>query len=352
MANQQHLDILEKGVEVWNWWRQEMPDIIPDLEAASLREMCLDGIDLHQANMRRVDLYRTSLCRANLREADLHMANLYRVDFSNADLRKATLRGADLIRACLVGTSLHEADLRWIKLGEADLSGADLRACAVYGVCAWDITLDGVKQSNLDITNDKSHTIIVEDLETAQLIHMLLNYKKVRNVINSVKKKGVLILGRFSEGGGDILQSIAAKLRKDYDYLPMIFDFDRPDTLDYTETVQLLTTLSKFVIVDLSGPSVPHELHATIPHFQIPFVPIIDRRRTIHFMFRDFLKYEWVLSPFGFIDEASLMIAMHSQIIEPAEKKIKELGQKYDEKMKDLEILNAPDGEQVSHVTD
>jgi hypothetical protein len=351
MANQQHLEILEKGVEVWNRWRQEAPEVIPDLEAADLREKQLDMIDLHKANMKRADFYRTSLRRANLCEADLHMANLYRVDFSEADLGKAKLRGADLVRACLIKTSLYEADLRWIKLGETDLSGADLTGCSVYGACAWDIKLENVTQSNLDITSDRTHTIIVDDLETAQLIHMLRNYKKVRNVINSVKKKGVLILGRFADGGEEVLQLIAARLRE-YDYLPMIFDFDRPDTLDYTETVQLLTTLSKFVIVDLSGPSVPQELHATIPHFHIPYVPIIDQRRKVHFTFRDFLRREWVLSPFVFADEVSLMLEMQMRIIEPAEAKIKELGLRYDEKMKDLEVLNAFNGEQMSHVTD
>lgn len=340
MANQQHLEMLEKGVEAWNKWRQDMPDIIPDLEAANLRERNLDMIDLHKANMDHIDLYKASLCGANLYEANLHMAHLYRGIFSDANLCRATLRGADLVRAKLIRTLLCEADLRWVKLGETDLSGADLTGSAVYGVCAWDITLDGVKQSNLDITDERAHTIIVDNLETAQLIYMLRNYKKVRNVINSVKKKGVLILGRFSEGGVEVLQSIATKLRDEYDCLPMIFDFDMPDTLDYTETVQFLAMLSKFVIVDLSGPSVPHELYATIPHFCIPFVPIIDQRRIEYFTFRDFRKYDWVLPIFRFADEYHLLLEMRKSIVEPAEKKIKELGQRYDENLKDPEVLN------------
>jgi hypothetical protein len=345
MADPHHLEILGKGVEVWNKWRLDYPEIVPDLEDENLQKRHLDAIDLRKANLKRANFDKASLRWADLCEADLHMTNLYRVDFSDANLTKATLKGADLVRACLVRAKLCEADLRWIKLGETDLSEADLTGCAVYGACAWDITLDNVIQSNLDITSDRSHTIIVDDLETAQLIHMLRNYKKVRNIINSVKKKGVLILGRFADGGVDILQLIAAKLRE-YDYLPMIFDFDRPDTLDYTETVQLLTTLSKFVIVDLSGPSVPQELHATIPHFHIPFVPILDQRRTMHFTFRDFLRREWVLSPFVFTDEISLIGAMQTRIIEPAEARIKELGLRYDERMKDLDLLNGPDGEQ------
>jgi hypothetical protein len=34
MANQQHLAILKQGVEVWNQWRKEHPEIRPDLSEA------------------------------------------------------------------------------------------------------------------------------------------------------------------------------------------------------------------------------------------------------------------------------------------------------------------------------
>jgi len=31
MANEEHLKILKQGVEAWNKWREENPDIEPDL---------------------------------------------------------------------------------------------------------------------------------------------------------------------------------------------------------------------------------------------------------------------------------------------------------------------------------
>lgn len=34
MANQEHLDIVKQGVEVWNQWREENPDVRPDLSDA------------------------------------------------------------------------------------------------------------------------------------------------------------------------------------------------------------------------------------------------------------------------------------------------------------------------------
>ena len=120
-----------------------------------------------------------------------------------------------------------------------------------------------------------------------------------------------------------MLQSIAAELRK-MKYLPMLFDFDRPDKRDYTETVKTLAGLARFVIVDLSGPSVPQELYATVPHFDIPFVTIIEAGRKAHSMFRDLLKYPWVFPPVTFTDKQQLMELLPSRIIEPAEKKCEE----------------------------
>ena len=34
MANPEHLEILYQGKEVWNRWRDENPEIVPDLSAA------------------------------------------------------------------------------------------------------------------------------------------------------------------------------------------------------------------------------------------------------------------------------------------------------------------------------
>ena len=147
-----------------------------------------------------------------------------------------------------------------------------------------------------------------------------LDHKKLRDVLNSVTKRGVLLLGRFG-GGLEVLQAIAAKLREEK-YLPIIFDFERPQDRDYTETVKTLVGLARFVIVDLSGPSVPQELSHTVPFFDIPFVPIIEKGRRSYSMFVDLFKYPWVLRPmieFATVDE--LLARMPSEVIAPAEEK-------------------------------
>ena len=37
MANDEHVAILKQGVDDWNAWRRENPDIRPDLSGANLR---------------------------------------------------------------------------------------------------------------------------------------------------------------------------------------------------------------------------------------------------------------------------------------------------------------------------
>ena len=46
MANPEHVEILKRGVEVWNKWREENPDVKPDLSYADLRGANLDNADL------------------------------------------------------------------------------------------------------------------------------------------------------------------------------------------------------------------------------------------------------------------------------------------------------------------
>lgn len=116
-----------------------------------------------------------------------------------------------------------------------------------------------------------------------------------------------------------MLRATAAELRK-AKYLPMIFDFDRPLDRNYTETVKTLVGLSRFVIVDLSGPSVPQELYATIPHFKIPFIPIIEEGRPVYAMFADLLEYPWVLRPeLRFANTDELLAMLPTRVIAPAE---------------------------------
>ena len=56
MANPEHLQILKRGVQVWNQWRNQHRDIRPDLRAAHLFGINLAGSLLILTNLRAADL--------------------------------------------------------------------------------------------------------------------------------------------------------------------------------------------------------------------------------------------------------------------------------------------------------
>ena len=49
--NKEHYDKLMEGVEEWNRWRKEKPDIFPDLQEAYLQEADLTSITLCKAKL-------------------------------------------------------------------------------------------------------------------------------------------------------------------------------------------------------------------------------------------------------------------------------------------------------------
>jgi len=110
MANQEHLDMLRQGVEVWNDWRKEQPNVRPALSNADLWKADLSYADLRDADLRGADLTEADLTNANLSHANLSSA-----DLSGTKLSRASLRNTILLEAIVGWTDLGDRDLREIK---------------------------------------------------------------------------------------------------------------------------------------------------------------------------------------------------------------------------------------------
>jgi hypothetical protein len=91
----------------------------------------------------------------------------------------------------------------------SDLSGADLTGCRIYGVSAWRLKLERAKQQNLIITDFDEPTVTVDNIEVAQFIYLMLNNQKVRDVIDTITSKAVLILGRFTHNRKAVLDCVS-----------------------------------------------------------------------------------------------------------------------------------------------
>jgi len=160
--------------------------------------------------------------------------------------------------------------------------------CRVYGVSAWRVKLDGAKQQNLIITAENERDITVDNIEVAQFIYLLLHNEKIRDVIDTITSKAVLILGRFTDERKAVLDAMREELRK-RDYLPILFDFAVPATRDITETVSLLARMARFSIADLTDPSsIPKELEAIVPGLAVPVQPLLEGSSQPYAMFTDY----------------------------------------------------------------
>jgi hypothetical protein len=203
------------------------------------------------------------------------------------------------------------------------LNGAILTDCYVYGISAWGLKGTIKEQSNLMITPRDESVITVDNLEVAQFIYLMLHSEKIRDVINTIGQKGVLILGRFGERK-HILEALREQLRS-IGYVPILFDFEKPTDRDFTETVKTLAGLSRFIIADITQPrSVPLELQAIIPDYMIPMVTIIEKGEKPFSMFQDLWKKhrDSVLEPLTYSSIEQLQRVFKEAIVDPANKRL------------------------------
>ena len=108
----------------------------------------------------------------------------------------------------------------------------------------------------------------------------------------------------------------------------MVFNFDKPETKDFTETVRLLAGLSCFVIADITNPrSAPLELQATIPECMVPFVPILETGQEPFAMLQSLRNAhpDRVLDVIRYPSVDRLVQVLDAKIITPAKTRFAEL---------------------------
>jgi uncharacterized protein YjbI with pentapeptide repeats len=366
------LDLLEAGEED----NPESPAyraITLNLAHANLREANLAGLDLTEAELSYTDLRETTLDRtaldrarllyadmrgiridqarfqhanlsyANLEDVDLSLANLGGANFAHASMRGAKLShkssggaifiGADLRGADLRGCILWDADFTNADLSGADLTGADLthvifvntklrkaclNGCRVFGTSVWNVDLDGAEQDGLIISQKEEPIISLDNLDIAQFVYLMMNNKKLRDMIDTIATKAVLLLGRFSAPHKMVLDSLRAELRK-RGLVPIVFDFEPPESRDLTETVSLLAHLCNLIIADLTDPrSVPQELLAIVRSLpSVTLQPIIHRSQHEYTLFEHIQRYPWVKELIEYDAAIDVIVKLEGQGVIP-----------------------------------
>lgn len=363
MADESHLEILERGVAVWNTWRKEHPTISPDLTGADLSKRDLRKINLSHAKLVMTKFSRADLAQARMTESNCALAEFYKADltkasflrafpitanFIQADLSDANLAGANLSEAFFIRSNLVRANLCGANLTDANLTGADLtdanleravlvdtkitdaffKSCTVYGISSWELKgtpkeASGLIYTRWGVLEERPPT--VDNLEVAQFMYLLRENEKVREVLNAVTSKFVLILGRFDERKY-VLEAIRDVLRQETNYLPFIFDFEPPEGRDILDTVKTLALLSKFILVDLTHPrSASYELDQIVSTM-VPIQPLFQTPEKEPALLQALrTRHHWLLEPHYYNTIEKLGESLRRELISVAEAKATEL---------------------------
>lgn len=195
MANQEHVDILRQGVEVWNAWREEHPGLQPDLNIANLRQANLSGINLRE----------TSLMGANFSMANLQGANLSKTSLRGTNFLATNLRGANLSR-----TNLWDTHFWNHNIGSADLTNADLSYTELGGVDFSNVNLNGANLSGayLGGVNLTNANLNESNFTDATLIGTSFGDRDLRVIkgLGTIKHRGPspISINTIYLSGGDI----------------------------------------------------------------------------------------------------------------------------------------------------
>jgi uncharacterized protein YjbI with pentapeptide repeats len=317
-----------RGAKFWKVDFSEADLRHANLCEAELFEAKLDKASLIGANFRGQAFYGANFSNQNLSETNFSEADLREADFSKAILSNANLNGANLS-----GTNLSDADLRGANLNRTELigtnfSGTNLTGSSIYGIAAWDVKLTSeTRQENLIITPPDEPAITVDNIKVAQFIYLLLNNEEVRDVIDTITSKAVLILGRFSPERKIILDRLREELRTRH-YVPILFDFEKPKSRDTIETIRTLAGMSKFIIADLTdAKAVVQELQAIVPNLPSVAVRfIIKKSEREPGMFDHIRRFPWVLDgAFEYDNPEEVIESINDNILEPVEAKLREL---------------------------
>lgn len=174
MANPEHVKILEEGVAAWNTWRDENPDIIPDLQDHKFKTKHdekpapqgnnfkmiriigeqFENINFMKTNLRGASLVGINLRGAHLMQADLEGAKLLQTDFRGANLGGVIFNQAYLSEVNFEGARLYSAKFIKTRFITGILKKADCIGANFKGATLWWIDMSGAKLSAVEYDND------------------------------------------------------------------------------------------------------------------------------------------------------------------------------------------------------
>lgn len=196
MANTEQLQILQRGKDAWNQWREASPDVAIDLSCIELSAALFDQgqldpkgrVDLRQINLRGANLRDSSLTDVDMTGADCNGADLTNVTFATTDLSQVMFDGANLSHgkfwagyapaASFWDAVLNEAVLSGANLEGANFTNADLRRANFEGA---NLSRAELWRANLQSANLGGASLIRANMTEIDLNHANLHRCDLRH---------------------------------------------------------------------------------------------------------------------------------------------------------------------------
>ena len=105
-----------------------------------------------------------------------------------------------------------------------------------------------------------------------------------------------------------------------------MFDFEKPGSRGYTETITTLARMARFIIADLTDAAeVRLELAKIVPDLpSVPVQPLVLASATEYVTFDEIRRYPWVLEPFRYEGLDHAIASLPELVLTPAEAKVRE----------------------------
>jgi len=133
----------------------------------------------------------------------------------------------------------------------------------------------------IEIADLAAHAALVlaePSLDAFYQVKLVKPFKKNLDIKNKRMKSAIDTYSKLVDYEvGDVTAAATFHLAEIYFHFSRaLMDSERPDNLSLTETVVTMAGLSKFVVVDLSGSSVPAELQAILGQIKKPVLAFGD----------------------------------------------------------------------------
>ncbi|WDP88513.1 MAG: pentapeptide repeat-containing protein [Desulfobacter sp.] len=170
-GNPEHLRVLlEQGVDGWNEWRDENPEINPNLS-------CVD-LEIHKERLSPSSLYKKIAHSSNniIKRGDENKQirfSFLKINFNRTNLERANLSNVDLEKARLGFSNLRNSKLQQTRFQGAYLQASDFQGADLFWTDLKDATMNQANLQNSLLVYADFTRAIVADIKYTKEIRIL-----------------------------------------------------------------------------------------------------------------------------------------------------------------------------------